>query len=95
MPFLSVQLLEPKNGLKVLKNALGLFFTSFDFLYQYCLIAILLCLVASFLALRRDCYLKSKLTSGFNVSILLLSADPLVYCFVDPQLLLKMLNRKL
>ena len=53
MSFLSVQLLEPKNGLKVLKNALGLFFKSFDFLYQYCLIAILLCLVASFLALRR------------------------------------------
>ena len=31
MSFLSVQLLEPKNGLKVLKNALGLFFKSFDF----------------------------------------------------------------
>ena len=54
MSFLSVQLLEPNNGLNVLKNALELFFKSFDFLYQYCLIAILLCLVASFLALRRN-----------------------------------------
>ena len=54
MSFLSVQLLEPKNGLKVLKNALGLFFKSFDLLYQYCLMAILHCLVASFLALRRN-----------------------------------------
>ena len=35
MSFLSVQLLEPKNGLKVLKNALGLIFKSFDLLYQY------------------------------------------------------------
>ena len=52
--FFSAQPLGPKKGLKVLKNALGLFLRSADFLPQKDLIAILLCLVASFLAMHRN-----------------------------------------
>ena len=39
-----------RNGLKVLKNSLGLVLRSWAFFFQYFMMAILLCLVASVLA---------------------------------------------